>query len=219
MDQLRQSRAHAEYSGDTMAGEVDDADDLMEHMEIDSTDYQQPKAFIPNRDVVTKLLQGQGKFIDYRSCFNSVKHAKNFCHKQFKGTQLQEVYHLQEHHCSTAICGGRGKNAYVLIHKADPRLYMAQSQMHAQQGLEQVIQGKGSTGDTKAEQLSIGDNKTRQLAPTKKTPLQHKMPSPTRSTCPYWTLIQPQKQRMPQWLIWERYLRPQSMARTRWPCS
>jgi hypothetical protein len=61
-----------------------------------------------------------------RGPFNGVKHAKAFCRKHFKGSELQEVNHPQECYCSTTIWGGRAKDAYIQIVKADLQLFWAQ---------------------------------------------------------------------------------------------
>jgi hypothetical protein len=68
--------------------------------------------------------------LGYRGVFNSVKHAKNFVHKHFKGTASQEVYHQEEHHCASATWGGRGKQAEVRITKAAPGYYRAQRDLY-----------------------------------------------------------------------------------------
>ncbi len=71
-------------------------------MDTDSTDYWQPEAAISDHSLVTKFLQGQTRSMNYRGAFNCLKHAKNFCCKHFKGSQLQDyiilkniIVHLQ----------------------------------------------------------------------------------------------------------------------------
>ncbi len=71
--------------------------------------------------------------MNYREAFNTIKQAKAFCRDHFNGFNLQAVYHPQEHHCATVTWGGRAKSTHVCIIKALPKLYQAQSQMHAQQ--------------------------------------------------------------------------------------
>jgi hypothetical protein len=68
--------------------------------------------------------------LGYRGVFNSVKHAKNFVLKHFKGTANQEVYHQEKHHCVSATWGGRGKQAEVRITKAAPGYYRAQRDLY-----------------------------------------------------------------------------------------
>jgi len=68
--------------------------------------------------------------LSYRGVFNSIKHAKNFVLKHFKGTANQEVYHQEEHHCASAIWGGRGKQAEVRITKATPGYYCTQRELY-----------------------------------------------------------------------------------------
>ncbi len=83
--------------------------------------------------------------MNYRAIFNNIKQAKSFCWEHFNCLGLQGVHHPQEHHCATAIWGGRAKDAHIQIIKAFPGLFWAQSQMHAQQGCEMLIsQGRGA---------------------------------------------------------------------------
>jgi hypothetical protein len=102
-------------------------------MEVNGTDYCQPDALISDHPAVTHFLWGQGGTINNREALNTVKQAKAFCREHFIGLDLQVVYHPQERHCATATWGGRAKGAHVCIIKALPKLYQAQSQMHAQQ--------------------------------------------------------------------------------------
>jgi hypothetical protein len=102
-------------------------------MEVNETNYCQPDALISDHPAVTVFLCGQGRTMNYREAFNTVKQAKAFCQKHFNGLDLQAVYHPQEHYCATATWGGRAKGAHLCIIKALPELYQAQSQMHAQQ--------------------------------------------------------------------------------------
>ncbi len=108
-------------------------------MEVDGTDYRQPDAFISNHPLVTAFLHGQGRTMNYRDAFNTVKQAKAFCRDHFNGLNLQGVYHPREHHCATAAWGVRAKGAYVCIIKALPNLYQSQSQMHAQQAQDVLL--------------------------------------------------------------------------------
>ncbi len=77
--------------------------------------------------------------MNYREGFNTVKQAKAFCWEHFNGLNLQVVYHPQEHYCATATWGGRAKGAHIRIIKALPKLFQAQSQMHAQQGQDVLL--------------------------------------------------------------------------------
>jgi hypothetical protein len=101
-------------------------------MEVNGTNYRQPDALISDHPSVTAFLCGQGRMVNYRDAFNTVKQAKAFCREHFNGLDLQTVYHPWEHHCATAAWGGRAKGMHVRIIKALPKLYQAQSQMHAQ---------------------------------------------------------------------------------------
>ncbi len=124
-------------------------------MEVNGTDYHQLNALISDHPLVTAFLCGWGRTMNYRDAFNTVKQAKAFCREHFNGLDLQAVYHpwehhcataehfngldLQavyhpwEHHCATAAWGGRVKGVHIRIIKTLPKLYQAQSQMHAQQ--------------------------------------------------------------------------------------
>jgi hypothetical protein len=102
-------------------------------MEVDGTDYHQLDALISDHPLVTAFLCGQGRTMNYTDAFNTVKQAKAFCQEHFNGLDLQAVYHPWEHHCATAAWGGRAKGAHICTIKALPKLYQAQSQMHAQQ--------------------------------------------------------------------------------------
>ncbi len=111
----------------------------MYHMEINGTDYHQPDKLISDHLLVTGFLHGQGRTMNYSNAFNTVKQTKAFCREHFNGLDLQAVYHNQEHHCATAAWGGRAKGAHVCIIKAFPKLYQAQSQMHAQQAQDVLL--------------------------------------------------------------------------------
>jgi hypothetical protein len=101
-------------------------------MEVNGTNYLQPDAFISDHPLVTAFLRGQGRTMNYRDAFNTVKQAKAFCRDHFNSLDHQAVYHPWEHHCATAAWGGRAKGLHVCIIKALPNLYQAQSKMHAQ---------------------------------------------------------------------------------------
>jgi hypothetical protein len=75
-------------------------------MEVDGTDYHQPDALISDHPLVTAFLCGQGRTMNYRDAFNTVKQAKAFFWKHFNGLDLHAVYHPQEHHCATVAWGG-----------------------------------------------------------------------------------------------------------------
>ncbi len=92
-------------------------------MEVDDTNYRQPDTLISDHPAVTVFLQGQGRTMNYREAFNTVKQAKAFCWEHFNGLDLQVVCHPQEHHCATATWGGRAKGVHVHIIKALPELY------------------------------------------------------------------------------------------------
>ncbi len=96
-------------------------------MEVDGTNYRQSEAFISDHLLVTAFLCGQGRTMNYRDTFNTVKQAKVFFRDHFSYLDLQAVYHPWEHHCATATWGGRAKGAHVRIIKALPNLYQAQS--------------------------------------------------------------------------------------------
>ncbi len=74
-------------------------------MEVDGTNYHQPDALISDNPLVTAFLCGQGRTMNDRDTFNTVKQAKAFCWEHFNGLDLQAVYHPQEHHCATAAWG------------------------------------------------------------------------------------------------------------------
>ncbi len=67
-------------------------------MEVDGTNYHQPDALISDYPSVTPFLCGQGRMMNYRDEFNTVKQAKAFCREHFNGHNLQVVYHPWEHH-------------------------------------------------------------------------------------------------------------------------
>jgi hypothetical protein len=102
-------------------------------MEVGGTDYRQPDVFISDHLLGTAFLCGQGRMMNYRDAFNTVKQVKAFCRNHFNSLDLQAVYHPREHYCATVAWGGRAKGAHIPIIKALPDLYPAQSQMHAQQ--------------------------------------------------------------------------------------
>jgi hypothetical protein len=108
-------------------------------MAVDGTNYRQLDALILEHPTVTDFLWGQARKMNYREGFNTVKQAKAFCQEHFNGLDLQVVYHSQEHHCATATWGGRAKGAHVHIIKALSKLFQAQSQMHAQQGQDELL--------------------------------------------------------------------------------
>ncbi len=98
--------------------------------EVSETEYRQPFAEVVDHPLVNRFLLGQARVLGYRGVFNSVKHAKNFVLKHFKGTANQEVYYQEEHHCASATRGGRGKQAEVRITKAAPGYYRAQQDLY-----------------------------------------------------------------------------------------
>ncbi len=108
-------------------------------MEFDKTNYPQLDTLIPDHPAVTNFLQSQGRTMNYRAAFNTVKQTKTFCREHFNGLDLQAVYYPQEHHCATATWGGRAKGMRVCIIKALSGLFQAQSQMHAQQGQDVLL--------------------------------------------------------------------------------
>ncbi len=108
-------------------------------MEVNGTNYCQPDALISDHPSVTAFLHGQGRTMNFRDAFNTVKQAKTFCREHFNGLDLQAVYNPQEHHCATVAWGGRAKGAHIRIIKALPKLYQAQSQMHVQQAQDVPI--------------------------------------------------------------------------------
>jgi hypothetical protein len=108
-------------------------------MEVNGTDYRQLDALISDHLLFTAFLCGQGRTMNYRDAFNTVKQAKVFCQEHFNGLDLQGIYHPWEHHCATAARGGRAKGMLIRIIKALPDLYQAQSQMHAQQAQDVLL--------------------------------------------------------------------------------
>jgi hypothetical protein len=111
-------------------------------MEVNGTNYRQPDALISDHPSVKAFLCGQGRTMNYRDAFNTVKQAKAFCQEHFNGLDLQVVYHPWEHHCATVAWGGRAKGVHVHIIKALPKLYQAQSQMHVQQAQDVPLNQK-----------------------------------------------------------------------------
>jgi hypothetical protein len=75
-------------------------------MEVDGTNSHQPDVLISDHPLVTAFLCGQGRTMNYRDTFNTVKQAKAFCWEHFNGLDLQAIYHPREHHCATAAWGG-----------------------------------------------------------------------------------------------------------------
>jgi hypothetical protein len=57
-------------------------------MEVNGTDYSQPDALISDHPSVTAFLCGQGKTMNYRDPFNTIKQAKAFCQEHFNGLNL-----------------------------------------------------------------------------------------------------------------------------------
>ncbi len=108
-------------------------------MEAKKTNYPQLDALISDHPAVTNLLRSQGRTMNYREAFNTVKQAKALCWEHFNGLDLQAVYHPQEHHCATATWGGRVKGANIHIIKALPGLFQVQSQMRAQLGQDVLL--------------------------------------------------------------------------------
>ncbi len=102
-------------------------------MEVDRTDYHPPDALISDHLLVIAFPRGQGRRMNYRDTFNTVKQAKAFSQEHFNGLDLQAVYHPWEHHCAPAAWGGRAKGMHVCMIKALHELYQAKSQIHAQQ--------------------------------------------------------------------------------------
>jgi hypothetical protein len=102
-------------------------------LEVDGTNYRQPDVLIFDHPSVTAFLCGQGRTMNYRDSFNTVKQAKAFFREHFNVLDLQAVYHPWEHHCATAAGGGMAKSVHVCIIEALPELYRAQSHMHIQQ--------------------------------------------------------------------------------------
>ncbi len=92
-------------------------------MEVNKTNYCQPDALISDHPTVKIFLRSQGRTMNYRAAFNTVKQAKAFCWEYLNGLDLQVVYHPQEHHCATATWGGRAKGMHVRIIKAPPGLF------------------------------------------------------------------------------------------------
>ncbi len=92
-------------------------------MEANKTDYHQPDAFVSDHPAVANFLWNQGRAMNYRAEFNTVKQAKAFCREHFNSLNLQAVYHPQEHHCATATWGGRAKGVHICIIKALPGLF------------------------------------------------------------------------------------------------
>jgi hypothetical protein len=92
-------------------------------MEVNGTNYRQPDALISDHPSVTAFLCGQGRTMNYRDTFNTVKQAKAFCWEHFNSLDLQAVYHPWEHHCATTAWRGRAKGTHVYIIKALLELY------------------------------------------------------------------------------------------------
>jgi hypothetical protein len=63
-------------------------------MEVNGTNYHQPDALISDHPSVTAFLCGQGRAMNYRDAFNTVKQAKTFCREHFNGLNLQAVHHF-----------------------------------------------------------------------------------------------------------------------------
>jgi hypothetical protein len=62
-------------------------------MEVNRTDNHQPDALILDHPAVTHFLRGQGRKMNYREGFNTVKQAEAFCWEHFNGLNLQAIYH------------------------------------------------------------------------------------------------------------------------------
>jgi hypothetical protein len=63
-------------------------------MEVDGTNYRQLDALISDHPSVTAFFCGQGRTMNYRDPFSTVKQTKAFCREHFNGLDLQVVYHL-----------------------------------------------------------------------------------------------------------------------------
>jgi hypothetical protein len=133
MELLRQPTTHQTLA-DLCSEGAQGGTECMSTMEVDKTDYHQPDALISDHPAVANFLWSQGRMMNYRAAFNTVKQAKAFCQEHFNGLYLQAVYHPQQHHCATATWGGRPKGTRVRIIKTLPGLFQVQSQIHAQQG-------------------------------------------------------------------------------------
>ncbi len=96
-------------------------------MEVNKTNYRQPDAFISGHPLVTAFLCGQGRMMNYRDTFNTVKQAKAFCRDHFNSLNLQAVYHPREHQCVTVAWWGTAKGMHIRIIKALPNLCRALS--------------------------------------------------------------------------------------------
>jgi hypothetical protein len=83
-------------------------------IEVNGTNYCQPDALISDHSLVTAFLCGQGRMMNYRDAFNTVKQAKAFCQEHFNCLDLQAVYHCWEHHCATAAWGV-GQRAFTFV--------------------------------------------------------------------------------------------------------
>jgi hypothetical protein len=111
MELLRQPMLHQSSMDSCLEGAKEGTEGV-ETMEVDNTNCRQPDALIPNHPAVN-FLQSQRRTMNYRGAFNNVKQAKSFFREHFNGLDLQGVYHPQEHHCATATCRGRAKDAQV----------------------------------------------------------------------------------------------------------
>jgi hypothetical protein len=112
MELLHQPTPH-QILVDLCLGDAQGGTERVSTMEVDKTDYHQPDALIPDHPAVTNFLWSQGRMMNYREAFNTVKQAKAFCRERFNSLNLQGVYHPQEHHCATATWGGRAKGVHV----------------------------------------------------------------------------------------------------------
>jgi hypothetical protein len=57
-------------------------------MEVNGTDYHQLDALISDHPLATAFIRGQGRTMNYRHAFNTVKQAKAFCQEHFNGLDL-----------------------------------------------------------------------------------------------------------------------------------
>ncbi len=64
-------------------------------MEVDRTDYRQPDVLISDHPMVTAFLHGQGRMMNNRDAFNSVKQVKAFFWEHFNGLNLKRSNILQ----------------------------------------------------------------------------------------------------------------------------
>ncbi len=87
MELLRQPMPHQTLMDRCLEGGQGGTEHVLT-MEVNRTDYHQPDALISDHPAVTDFLWSQGRTMNYREVFNTVKQAKAFCREHFNSLDL-----------------------------------------------------------------------------------------------------------------------------------